>query len=404
MQQPANKNFSLAALRRHYSDPHKFYDELRAHDGLYFDPTSRSWLVTGYKPVVTILSDPRFSSNLGGGATPAAQSSTSFLHTAVHKQMVFMDGAQHQQAQQILLKPLAQMVKKTPATIRSLVSTILADAQHKGELDLVKDFASPVSLLVIAQVLGIPTDDQEGLLQVERWSDTFTDFTSGYLRGDIQEVNRLVEYFRNLIAAKRRSPSDDLISVLIEAHNIFPEDDDLIANCIMIFGAGHVTSKKVFGNGLPLMMSHWSRWRDSYRENTALPRLLGEEMLRMITPTRYLIRQASEDIDLSEQFPGKHQIQQGQKVFLFLEAANYDPAEFAHPAGFDPYRPTNKHIAFGHGPHRCPGASLGRLEIQIALEELLTNVTLGPKPQGVPAWNPNPNLGGYTSYTALVSK
>jgi cytochrome P450 len=316
--------------------------------------------------------------------------------------MVFLDGDAHQQAQSILLAPLAQMVKKTPASIRSQVGAILADAQRTRQLDLVKDFASPVSRMVIAQVLGIPTDDHETLIQIERWSDTFTDFTSGYLRGDIKDVQRLVDYFRALIEEKRRAPGDDLISALIAAPTLFPEDDDLISNCIMIFSAGHVTSRKMFGNGIPVLMQQWDAWRQASRADEGLPRRIGEELLRMITPTRYLIRQASEDIDLSAQFPGNHQIRQGQRVFLFLEAANYDPAEFPHPAHFDPHRGSNKHIAFGYGPHRCPGAALGRLELQIAIEMLLERVDLRPKPGAEPAWDPNPNLGGYASYAALV--
>lgn len=402
MMQPRNKNFSLAALRRNYTQPHTLYDELRAHDGVFFDASSQSWLVTAYAATVAILGDRRFSSRLSAGPAPAAPSPMSPLLTAIHKQMVFMDGEEHQRAQAILLAPLAQMVKKTPATIRSLIGTILGEAQQRGEIDLVKDFAAPVSRLVIAQVLGLPTDDQAELMEVERWSETFTDFTSGYLRGDIQDVHRLVEYFRQLIAAKRRAPSDDLISALINASTIFPEDDDLISNCMMIFSAGHVTSKKMFGNGIPIMMQRWDAWRQEYRTNPALPRRAGEELLRLITPTRYLIRQASEDIAL-DQLPGQHQIRQGQKVFLFLEAANYDPAEFPEPARFDPDRATNKHVAFGYGPHRCPGASLGRLELQLALEMLLADVQLRPKTGAAPVWNPNPNLGGYASYSALIS-
>lgn len=404
MQQPP-ANLTLAALRRHYTQPHELYTALRSHDCIYFDRSSQCWLVTGYAPIVAILGDPRFSSNLGLGAPPPAQARAApSLHAAVTKQMIFMDGEHHQQAQSVLLRPLAQMVKQTPTTIRALVSTILATAQARGEMDLVRDFASPISLYVIAQVLGIPTDDHARLLQLEAWSNTFGDITSGHLRGDIQDVNRLVSYFRNLIAEKRRDPGDDLLSALIQARNLFPEDDDLIANCMMVFVAGRATTQKLFGNGIPLLFPSWHQLATAAQEQPMLPKLVGEELLRLVTPTRYVMRQASEDVDLSEQFSGNHLIRGGQKVFLFLEAANRDPAAFEHPQSFDPQRSLNKHIAFGYGPHRCPGAALARLEIQIGLEMLLSLPNLQPRPGTTPVWDTNPNLGGYATYPAVIAR
>lgn len=404
MQPREARQWGLAALRRHYTDPHHLYDALRAHDSIYFDPIGQCWLATGYDPVVAILGDARFSSDLGlGASSPAQTPAAPFLHSAVIRQLVFMDGAAHQQAQMVILRPLAQLVRRMPADIRALASMLLDSVRSNGEFDLVRDFAAPISLRVIAQVLGLPADDPEELLQLEQWSDTFGNITSGYLRGDMEDINRLTAYFRRVIAAKRRAPGDDLISALIAADNIFPEDDDLVANCIMIFGAGRATTKKLLGNGVPLLMPQWSVWRDRLREQAALPRLLSEELLRMITPTRYLIRQATEDVDLSEQFPGDHRVRRGEKIFLFLEAANRDPASFAHPEMFDPQRRPNRHIAFGFGPHQCPGATLARQEIQIALEVLLTLPGLQPRPHTAPIWNPNPNLGGYMSYAALAS-
>lgn len=122
----------------------------------------------------------------------------------------------------------------------------------------------------------------------------------------------------------------------------------------------------------------------------------------MITPTRYLVREAVEEVDLSSQFPGNHKIRQGEKLLLFLEAADYDPAIFAQPTRFEAHRRPNKHIAFGFGSHQCPGATLARVEIQIALEMLLTMANdLQLKPGTTPVWNPNPNLGGATSWPLL---
>lgn len=401
--QQGNKRFSLSALRRNYTDPHGTYDALREHDSIYFDKMSECWLVTGYAPVTQILGDRRFSSHLQTPSSPSA--AASFLPTAISKQMVFMDGKAHQQAQEVILRPLAQLVKQMPTDIHACVASLLTMAQESKELDIVQEFAEPFSLQTIARILGIPASDPDELLQLEHWSDTFGNLTSGYLRGDRQDIDRLVEYFHTLIRKERETPSvpKNLLSALVEAHNVFPEDDDLISNSIMVFGAGQTTVKKLLGNGIPLLLPDWQKWRELFQHNALLPKQLAEELLRMVTPTRYLIRQASEDIDLSPAFPGKHHIRCGEKVLLFLEASNYDPAQFVEPASFHPQRRPNRHIAFGFGPHQCPGATLARMEIQIALEQLLAIPQLAPKPTSPPLWNTNPNLGGYTSFHTILS-
>ncbi|HEY7124281.1 MAG TPA: cytochrome P450 [Ktedonobacterales bacterium] len=391
MDQAAHRDFNLSALRRHYTHPHKLYEAMRAHDCIFFDASSQCWLVTGYAPIVALLDDPRFSSQMGASA--------SMFPPAVSKQMLFMDGEAHQRAQSVMLRPLAQMVKSMPDDIRALIQTLLAKAHKRGEIDIVRDFAGPLSLKIIAQVLGIPASDEATLQSLERWSDTFGDVTSGYFRGNMQDIRQLEEYFRRLIAIKRHAPSDDLLSAFILARDVFSEEE-LVANCIMVFTAGRITTKKLLGDGVPLLAQQWAQVRAHYQENPkATPKWLGEELLRVITPTRYLMRQALEDVDLSSQFPGKHTIRQGERLLLFLEAADYDPAVFAQPAHLNPHRRPNKHIAFGFGSHQCPGATLARVEIQMALEMLLTSADdLQPKPGAVPVWNPNPNLGGATAW------
>jgi pimeloyl-[acyl-carrier protein] synthase len=322
---------------------------------------------------------------------------------SVSKQMLFLDGQAHRRAQDVMLRPLAFMVKHIPEHIRVLARKALMDVRDAGEMDFVDAFASPISLLSIAYILGIPTDDYAELRQLERWSDTFGDVTSGYFRGDLQDVKNLEEYFRLLIAKKKRAPGDDLLSAFIQAKDVFPEEDDLVANCMMVFSAGRLTSKKLLGNGISLLMPEWQQLRGAFEQNPRFPRFLGEELLRMVTPTRYLIREAGQDVDLSSRFPGKHTIRAGQTLLLFLEAANYDPDVFSQPKQLTPLRRPNKQIAFGYGPHQCPGATLARLEIQIALEEILSLPAIQPKPGTCPVWHSNPNLGGFQTNPVVFS-
>lgn len=392
MQRRSTSRLNLLSLRRQYTHPHELYDALRLQDRCYFDESSQSWLVTGHQVVSTILDDKRFISGLSD-----TSSMPSTHMSPIHKQMLFMDGEAHRQAQDVMLRPLAQMVKRMPETIRHIAQQALSTVLARGEMEVVGDFASPISLFTIAHVLGMPVHDHAELAQLERWSDTFGDVTSGYLRGNMQDIQELETYFKHLIAYKKQHPSDDLLSAFLEAKDVFPTEEDLIANCMMVFAAGRITTKKLLGNGISLLHPHWKDYQGTFQKNTRFTKPLGEELLRAITPTRYLIREAREDVDLAPLTADQHVIQRGQRVLLFLEAADYDPAVFEHPAQFQPERRPNKHIAFGYGPHQCPGATLARVEIQVALEELLQLSSLCPKPGSSPVWNPNPNLGGYLS-------
>ncbi len=403
MEQLTHKDYTLAALRRHYTNPHRLYSALRAHDSIYFDTSSQSWLVTGYSEAVAILDDPRFTSRLEQPAATARPGAINPLQRMINKQFLFLDGEEHLRAQRVVLKPLALMVKRMPEQIKAYIGSILEAQRSKSEIDVVKDFASPVSLLIIAHILGVPLDDHTQLLLLEQWSDTFGDITSGYFRGSMQDIQRLEDYFRQLIAVKRETPGDDLLSAFIKAQDVFIDEDDLVANCMMVFGAGRITTKKVLGNGIPVLMQSWEKWQQEFIEQPALPKLLAEELFRVTTPTRYLMRRASENVDLAPRFPGQHFIRRGEKLLIFLEAANYDPGTFTEPETFNPYRRPNKHIAFGFGPHQCPGATLARIEVQIALELLLSLSSLHPYDTALPAWNPNPNLGGYASFPARLT-
>jgi cytochrome P450 len=120
----------------------------------------------------------------------------------------------------------------------------------------------------------------------------------------MQDTVQLADYFRQLIEMKRRKPADDLLSALIKARDVFTSDEKLISNCMMVFAAGRITTKKLLGNGIPLLLSQWEHYQEASHLHSSLLKPLGEELLRLVTPTRYLVRQAIEDVDLSAVVPG----------------------------------------------------------------------------------------------------
>ncbi|HST59742.1 MAG TPA: cytochrome P450 [Longimicrobium sp.] len=395
---------SMASMQGAYQAPHALYDRARARDGLAFDPLANCWLVTGHRAVRSILEDQRFTSDLrfasGGRARPARRS---FIQDVIEKQIVFSDGAEQHGAQRVILQASSRKMQELSGWIPELAAGLLQPLRARGELDLVADFALPYALQTVCRVFGIPVDDPGRVAELARWSSTVADLTSGYLNIRMQEITLFADFFRELVAARRASPADDLVSSFLGA-GTFDQDEDLVINCMAVFAAGRVTTQKLISDGVPMLFPEWGAWREMVPANPGMSRRLTEELLRMVTPTRYLGRHATEDVDLSGEWGPGHLIRMGQRVVLFLEAANRDPARFPDPHELKWERQPNPHVAFGHGSHRCPGASIARVEIQSALETLLaTFETLGPNPSAPPVWDPNPNLGGYRSYPCLCS-
>lgn len=396
--------FGFSALVRAHKDPHALYAALRQHDSIFYDDISECWLVTGHAPLCEIAADSRFVSDVKfESAAALPEGEASFLRAAVEKGIIFSEGEAHRKVQNVILRVLTRIGKEAPAYIDSTVRRLLDRVKDQPRFDLVSDLAAPLSLLIIAQVLGVPIEDEAQLQQAAAWSDAHGDVVSGYLRVDLQDIGRLGEFFRRLVEAKRglaeADPARDLLSAFLQERDAFESEEELLINGMMIFGAGRVTTRKVLGNGLPLLLPRWEQFRREMAEDPSFARRATEELLRMVTPTRYLLRVAREDVDLSARFPGDHLIYEGEKVLLFLEAANRDPAVFDSPNVFDPGRTPNRHLSFGFGPHYCPGAKVARLEIQIAIELMLELFpSLCAEGRAAPTWNPNPNLGGYQSF------
>lgn len=394
---------TLHELVEGYVDPHGLYDALRERDGVSYDAAGRCWLVTGHEAVRKILSDERFVSDVALAVPQPPRARRSFFADAVQKQIIFVDGPRQTRAHRAVLAELSRRSDALLAPLRAAALALAERARERGEVDLVKDFATPFSMEAICMILGLPVADGEEMERLERWSTTFANVTSGYLDVDLDEIVLLADYFRAQVAARRDAPGDDLIGAFLRDAG-FEDEEDVVINCMMAFAAGRVTTQKLLGNGIPLLLADWAGWRESVRANPASVRRLGDELLRVVTPTRYVVRFATADAELGGELAPGTTIRRGEKVVLFLQAANRDPGSFACPHDLEGARQPNPHVAFGFGPHRCPGASIARIEVQTALQALLeTLAELRPHPAAAPTWEPNPNIGGYASYRCLCA-
>lgn len=389
---------TLQGLVDGYTDPHGLYDALREQGRIGWDAAGRCWLVTGHAAIRSVLSDPRFVSDPALAVDPPPGSGRrSFIADSVQRQFVFQDGPHHLRAQKAVLVELSRRADELQAPLRDAAYSLAERALERGQMDLVKDFATPFSMRAICLVLGLRVEDEAEMERLERWSTTFANVTSGYLEVELDEIRLLGDYFRRQVQGRGGTPSDDLIGAFLRDGG-FDDPEDVVINCMMAFAAGRVTTQKLLGNGVPLLIPAWGQWRDVVQANPTATRRLGDELLRLVTPTRYVSRFAAEDATL---VPGSV-VRRGEKVVLLLQAANRDPEAFECPHALQGARQPNPHVSFGFGAHRCPGASVARIEIMIALQALFdTLYELRPHPTAPPVWEPNPNLGGYSSFRCL---
>ncbi|MEV6974020.1 cytochrome P450 [Kitasatospora sp. NPDC093806] len=379
-------------------DPYPFYAALRAAG-----PATRvrlangtsAWLVTGHRQVRAALADPRFSNvpkpnagraRAGCPADPA--------RAALARHMLNTDGPDHRRLRHLAVAAFTpRRVDAMADRIRQLTDTVLAglsDRLHRdGTADLVDDFAFPLPVLVIGEVLGVPERDRADL---RTWTYQVGSPADALPAGTTERAwGRLHAYFDQLIADKRRAPGEDLFSSLVHAAEPDALDrDDLLAMAFLLLFAGYETTMNLLASASLALLTdpgELAAARDGGPDRWAA---VIEETLRHGSPLEGATwRRTTEDVDLGSDTV----IPAGSSVLVVLAAANRDPEVYPDPDRFSPdrYLPgTDRapgHVAFGHGPHVCLGARLARLEAQLALPRLfdaLPTLRLAADPADLP--------------------
>jgi cytochrome P450 family 142 subfamily A polypeptide 1 len=241
---------------------------------------------------------------------------------------------------------------------------------ERGECDFVDDLAAALPLVVIADMVGIPPADRGNALM---WSDAMLASLSGgpgSLQRAAEAFSAFSEYATQLVAARRREPTSDLVTVLAhaEVEGDRLADDEIIFETLLLLVGGDETTRHVLTGGMHELQRHPDQHARLVTDRELLP-IAVEEMLRWVSPIKSMARTVTQDLEMR----GKH-LHQGDKVLLLYESANFDDAQFSAPDSFDTGRIPNDHVAFGFGPHYCLGASLARLEITTMLDRLLTRL------------------------------
>jgi cytochrome P450 len=325
-------------------------------------------LVAGYDDAATILHDQeRFTSAEKRNPHLVERERTLF---AGAKTVLFSDPPHHTRLRKLVSRAFTpKRVRDLEPRIRELTHTLLDRTARKGELEVVADLASPLPVMVIAEMLGVPPAQYE---QFKHWSNRIVESGNtppGLPLPDAtkQAAKDLRSYFANEIERRRSSPGEDLVSALVAAHDETEalSADELLAFVILLLLAGNETTTNLIGNGM-LALGRSPDQLDLLRGDPSLMPRAVEEMLRYDAPVQATVRHNNAPVEV-----GGTLIAPETMVFVILAAANRDPAHFSHPDVFDITREPNAHLAFGDGIHYCIGAPLARLEAAIAFGLML---------------------------------
>ena len=359
------------------ADPYPFYAELRQHEPVYHVPAHGFWVVSRYRDVLGVLRRPElFSSAAMAAAVVRPSQFTPDESDGVDEDpeeqvsIVGADGARHTRLREVVNRGFTPgRIAALAPRVREIARELVEPLHEAGECDLVDDFAVPLPVRVIAEMLGV---DPERRDDFKRWADAAmagvfdpVDAVEADVVGSA--LVEMVDYIEGVIEERRRRPGPDLISVLVRAEGelgvLTPTEVKNFVFTLLV--AGSVTTTHLISNLFVALLDHPEQLARVAADSALVPGAV-EETLRYLSPVQMLWRTATADVELA----GTN-IPQGATVAPLFASANRDETVFPEADRFDLERNPKEHLAFGNGVHFCLGAALARLEARVALEALL---------------------------------
>ncbi|HEU4327275.1 MAG TPA: cytochrome P450 [Roseiflexaceae bacterium] len=343
-------------------NPFPWYKRMRADTPVGNDPRYGGWGVFCYDDVQEVISNHAvFSSQLYGGGVPSTSD-------PIAASMLSSDPPRHRQLRSLVTQAFTpRAIEALAPRIAAIVDELLDAALPAGRFDAINDLGAPLPVIVIAEMLGIPTEDRA---RFKVWSDAIVTFGSGAGMSGFTAQREMASYFMGIIEQRRRAPDEDLISGLLQAE-IGGERlslAELLGFCALLLVAGNETTTNLLGNALLCFAERPDVW-ERLRANPDLVPQAIEEVIRFRSPVQAMYRVTTQPFELrGRSIPAR------ASVAAYLGSANHDETRFADPERFDLDRQPNRHLGFGHGIHYCLGAPLARLEARIALTALLERV------------------------------
>ena len=378
--------------REFKADPFPFYARLRAEMPVYrtkLPDKRQAWLVTRYDDVAALLKDDRFVKDRRSVMNPEQLGKQPWMPgflRPIERNMLDLDDPDHYRLRTLIHKAFTpRIIEGLRERVQVIADDLLNAVTPVGHMDIVNDYALPLPLTVITELLGVPSLDQA---KFHRWSKTIVQIGSaGSMVKALPSLFVFMRYLRKLIETKRANPEDDLLTALIqaEADGDKLSEDELLAMVVLLLIAGHETTVNLIASGT-LALLEYPDQLERLRCDPTLIKTATEELLRYASPVETATeRYAREEVTLHGVTLSK-----GELVLMVLASANRDETQFVHPEQLDLARNPNRHLAFGQGIHFCLGAPLARLEGQIAILTLLRNLPelhLGVAPEKL-RWRP----------------
>lgn len=364
-------------------DPYPTYSRLRAETPVFRDDEWGLTFFTRHADVIGILRDRRFGRDVRESVPRDRIDRDVFeriypshlpLWTSyIRDSFIDLEPPAHTRIRRLVQWAFSRRASENYRhRLEETAAEALDQAVERGQMEAIADFATPIPLTMISELLGVPSDVQPTLVE---WSHRIVrvfDANCSVEEGELAEqaTRDFVEYCRELISDHRRSPKEDLITALLEAEvdGDRLSEHELVATCILVLNAGHEATVQAIGNGLLSLVGHPDEYR-RLRQDPELGATAVEELLRHDTPLQMFERWVLEDIDWNDVF-----LPQGSKVGLLFGSANHDEDVFRDPSRVDLGRSPNPHVAFGAGVHHCVGASLARVELDVALRSFVSRV------------------------------
>ncbi|MFD9890487.1 cytochrome P450 [Amycolatopsis sp. NPDC059027] len=349
------------------ANPYPAYRRYRDHDPVHH---SDAWYVFRYDDVVSVLSSRDFGRRSVDGA-PIVPERHETLRAIVENWLVFLDPPRHGRLRTLLAREFSlDVVQDLRGRIRELTWDLLLSIRDKPVVELIGDFAAPLPILVVSELLGVPEDHRTwfracALELEEATSARARRLPDGYVRAD-DAAQRLAEYFARAARSRRGGEQRDLITLL--ATNPELTETEVVATCVHLLTAGHETTTNLIGKSVLALLAHPDllRWLRAHPE--FLPDMV-DELIRYDCPVQFVTRWAYRDVVLRGR-----DIRRGDKVLLALGSANRDPLRFPDPDLLRLNRTGGRHTGFGFGIHYCLGAALARTEAEIGLAALLAGL------------------------------
>ena len=359
------------------NDPYQLLKTLREEAPIWWCEANKVWIVSRYNDTQHILRSPDFEKQIQRwkhSPNPAwLQWFPQFkaLKETSANWMLNMNQPEHTRIRSLVGRAFApSTVQALKPEIEKVAALLLAEAQKKGEFDLVTDFAFPLPLAIIALIIGVPVSDRDKL---KAWSKALVAVIGGArnlpaLYGAGNAVLDLRAYLTPMIEDRRKNPKDDLLSVMVQAEEEGTKlsTTELLSNLILLIVAGHETTVNLITNSVLCLLKHPDQLA-LFKEKPELAPSVINEVLRYESPVQSAPRLANKDVVISGTT-----IKEGDMVWMILGSANRDEAQFVNADVFDITRTSAHHLTFSEGIHRCIGASLAEAEGAIAITSLFS--------------------------------